>query len=320
MEEMNEFEEIEDRVKESGAKPKRKLGKKGKIILAVVLPIVLVVGGGGFYYAAFHPMRENVQEKPIVKLPTKYVGNVYIFPFNRAYTLSNDTPLEKYWQREFYKGRVWTISKDNITLTITPRGGEFEGAKEYQLGQFYVTLNSSTYIEKAIFISNATYIYELGNFPAVNIDYNIDYPSEYNKYIVKKVYGFYNSYELIAFKFQKSNVSMRFLNVVDIPQRVTNATLPYYFTAYIETKDKIYEMNFVFNLTDEWGPYLDLWDLYIKYNSLYIPNATYFCYNPSWGKVVISNHLVPGTKYYFVEKNGVLSGIWNPQHLINGGR
>jgi len=277
---------------------------------------VLVIGGGGFYYTAFHSDQDKTPEKPIVKLPTKYVGNVYIFPFNRAYTLSNDTPLEKYWQREFYKGRVWTISKDNITLTITPRGGEFEGAKEYQYGQFYVTLNSTTYIEKVIFICNATYIYDQGDFP----DAHLDYPPAYEKYIVKEVDTFYGYYELIAFKLQKSNVSMRFLSVVSIPQRNTNATLPYYFTAYIETKDKIYEMNFVFNLTDEWGPYLDLWKLYIKYNSLYIPNATYFCYNPSWGKVVISNHLLPGTKYYFVEKDGLLSSIWSPQQVINGGR
>ncbi len=69
----------------------------------MVLPIVLVIGGGGFYYAAFHPMRENVQEKPIVKLPTKHVGNVYIFPFDRAYTLSNDAPLRSIGKESFIR-------------------------------------------------------------------------------------------------------------------------------------------------------------------------------------------------------------------------
>jgi len=32
---MSEIEEIKDKIKESGAKPKRKMGKKTKIILAV---------------------------------------------------------------------------------------------------------------------------------------------------------------------------------------------------------------------------------------------------------------------------------------------
>ena len=293
--------------------------KRTKIILAVVLPIVLVVGGGGFYYAAFHPMRGNLQEKPVVKLPTKYEGNISIFPFLGPYSCDNKTPLKKYWLREYFKdySERYRVNEtvDNITLTINNTW--FSGYPGWlQQLSFNVTLKSSTYIEKVIFISNATYIYELGNFPVVDLSY----PPEYSKYIVKKVDTFYGYYELIAFKFQKSNLTLNFSDFASTPQRVTNATMPYYFTAYIETKDKIYEMNFVFNLTNKLEPYLDLPDLYGKYDSLYIPNATYFCYNSTWGKVVISDHLLPGTKYYFVEKDGLLSSIWNPQHLINGGR
>ena len=232
-----------------------------------------------------------------------------------THTYGNNTSLAKYWKREFYKGRVWTISKDNITLTIMPRGGEFEGDKEYQFGHFYVTFNTSTYIEKAILISNATYIYELGAFPTVGIKGHL---SEYNKYIVKKVDAPTGYYELMFFNFQKSNVSIHFLDIVDIPRR-NNTTLPYNFTAYIETKDKIYEMKFVFNLTNELGSYLDLQYLYFKNGDNYsIPGVTYFCYNSSWSKVVISNHLIAGTQYYFVEKNGVLSSIWTPYQVKYG--
>lgn len=39
------------------------------------------------------------------------------------------------------------------------------------------------------------------------------------------------------------------------------------------------------------------------------PNATYFCYIPSENKVVISDHIVEGTKYFFVEKDERLSRI-----------
>ena len=291
-----------------------------KILLAVVLPIVLVIGGGGFYYTAFH----SAPEKPIVKLPTKYEGNISIFPFLAPYSCDNKTPLKKYWLREYFKdySERYRVNEtvDNITLTInnTDFVRDFVGNSVgwQQNLVFNVTLNSSTYIEKVIFISNATYIYELGNFP----DAHLDYSSAYKKYIVKKVDTFYDNYELIAFKFQKSKLTLHFSDFASMFQRITNATMPYYFTVYIETKDKIYEMKFVFNLTNKLEPYLDLWKLYIKYNSLYIPNATYFCYNPTWGKVVISNHLIPGTKYYFVEKDGLLSSIWSPQQVINGGR
>ncbi len=284
--------------------------KKTKIILAIVLPIVLVVGGGGFYYAAFHPMRENVQEKPIVKLPTRYEGNISIFPFLGPYSYDSKTPLKKYWLREYFKdyleGYRVNETVDNITLTINNTWFSGYPGWEQHLA-FNVTLKSSTYIEKAIFISNATYIYELGNFPTAYLSY----PPEYSKYIVKRVDVPQYYYDLVVFKFEKSNVSIQATDFVDIDGGDVNKTVPYYFTAYIETKDKIYEMNFVFNLTDEWEPYLDLQDLYYMGNySFYIPGSKYFCYTPyGKSKVVISNHIVPGTKYFFAEKDGVLSAI-----------
>ncbi len=315
MEEMNEFEEIEDRVKESGAKPKRKLGKKGKIILAVVLPIVLVIGGGGFYYAAFHPMRWNVQEKPIVKLPTKYEGNISMFPFLIPYSCDNKTPLKKYWLREYFKdyleGYRVNETVDNITLTINNTW--FSGYPGWiQSLYFNITLRSSTYIEKVAFVSDATYIEKLGNVASTVI-----IPSKASEKYVEKTLNavFYN---VTVFEVQRNNISLSLLDVVHIDNREVNKTLPYNFTAYIETKDKIYKMKFVFNLTNELEPYLDLQDLYVKYNGFYVPGATYFCYNSTWGKVIISNHLVPGTQYYFIEKNGVLSSIWTPRQVQYG--
>ncbi len=284
---------------------------KPKNLLAIVLPALLVIGGIGFYYSASH----SVAEKPVVKLPTKYVGDVYIFPFNIEYTYGNETPLAKYWEKEFYKGRVWTISKDNITLTIRPINGECQGSREYQSYFFSVVLNSSRYIEKVKFISDARYIEKLGNCASVLISPG----PEDRKYIEKDLGTSSGDYELMILKLQKNNVSIHINNYLHIDERRVNDTLPYNFTVYIETKDKIYRMEFDFNLTDEWGPYLDLWLLYHKNNfSYYIPGATYFCYNSSWGKVVISDHLVAGTQYYFIEKNGILSEIWSPYEVRNG--
>ena len=287
-----------------------------KILLAVVLPIVLVIGGGGFYYAAFHPMRENVQEKPIVKLPTKYAGNISIFPFLMPYSWDNKTPLQKYWVREYSKGHILNESVDNITLTLKPPYGIwFSGCPGWMQNLYFnITLRSSTYIEKVAFVSDATHIFMLGFSPIVSMDHS----PKYNKYIVKDVGAPGGYYEIMVLKLQKSNVFINGISdELSIYQR-NNTTLPYNFTAYIETKDKIYKMKFVFNLTNKLGPYLDLQDLYVKYNSFYVPRATYFCYNSTWGKVVISNHLVPGTQYYFIEKNGVLSSIWTPRQVQYG--
>ena len=281
-----------------------------KILLAVVLPIVLVVGGGGFYYAAFH----SAPEKPVVKLPTKYEGNISIFPFLMPYSWDNKTPLQKYWVREYSKGHILNESVDNITLTLKPPYGIwFSGCPGWmQDFSFNVTLKSSTYIEKVAFVSDATYIEKLGNVASTVI-----IPSKASEKYVEKTLNavFYN---VTVFEVQRNNISLSLLDVVHIDNREVNKTVPYNFTAYIETKDKIYEMNFVFNLTNKLGPYLDLQDLYVKYNGFYVPGATYFCYNSTWGKVIISNHLVPGTQYYFIEKNGVLSSIWTPRQVQYG--
>ena len=47
--------------------------------------------------------------------------------------------------------------------------------------------------------------------------------------------------------------------------------------------------------------YWDGWDPYV-------PNATYFCYISTENNV-ISDHIVEGTKYFFVEKDSFLSRI-----------
>ena len=282
-----------------------------KILLAIVLPIVLVIGGGGFYYAAFH----SAPEKPVVKLPTRYAGNIYLFPFNFDYSYKNKTPLQKYWVREYSKGHILNESVDNITLTIKPPYGIwFSGYPGWMQDlSFNVTLKSSTYVEKVKIISDATYIEKLGNVASTVI-----IPSKASEKYVEKTLNavFYN---VTVFKVQRNNISLSLLDVVHIDNREVNKTVPYNFTAYIETKDKIYEMKFVFNLTNEWGPYLDLQYLYFKEGDNYsIPGATYFCYNSTWGKVVITDHLVAGTQYYFVEKDGVLSEIWTPYQVKYG--
>ncbi len=274
-----------------------------KTLLAIVLPIVLVISGGGLYYAAFH----SAPEKPVVKLPTKYAGNIYLFPFNFGYSYKNKTPLQKYWVREYSKGHILNESVDNITLTLKPPYGIwFSGYPGWMQDlSFNVTLKSSTYIEKVAFVSDATYIEKLGNVASTVI-----IPSKASKeYVVKTSNA--DFYNVTVFKLRKSNVSIQASDFVDIDSRDVNKTVPYNFTAYIETKDKIYEMKFVFNLINKWGPYLDLQDLYYMGNySFYIPGAKYFCYTPyGKSKVVISNHIVPGTKYFFAEKDGVLSAI-----------
>jgi len=87
-----------------------------------------------------------------------------------------------------------------------------------------------------------------------------------------------------------------------IDMRKTKEPLPYNFTAYVETKDKIYRFEFRFNITAKYYPFIELWHTYV-------PNATYFWYIPSENNVVISDHIVDGTKYFFVEKDGFLSRI-----------
>jgi len=92
------------------------------------------------------------------------------------------------------------------------------------------------------------------------------------------------------------------MDYVHIDERKTKEPLPYNFTAYIETKDKIYRFEFRFNITANYYPFIELWHTYV-------PNATYYCYIPLENKVVISDHIVEGTKYFFVEKDGKLSRI-----------
>ena len=88
-----------------------------------------------------------------------------------------------------------------------------------------------------------------------------------------------------------------------IDMRKTKEPLPHNFTAYVETKDKIYRFEFRFNIAAKYYPFIELRHTYD------IPNATYFCYIPTENKVVISDHIVDGTKYFFVEKDGFLSRI-----------
>ena len=101
------------------------------------------------------------------------------------------------------------------------------------------------------------------------------------------------------YKFNMANFSFLCHTEVDYVKS-TNVSLPYNFTAYIETQNKIYKMEFMFNITDKHYPYLDSY-----YDN--ITGAKYFCYLN--GNVVISNHIVDGTQYYFMEKNGLLSKI-----------
>ncbi len=273
------------------------------VAIAIIIPALLVIGGAYFY--SITPTRP---EKPVVVLPTKYVGNIYYFDYSAPYTtFENKTPLSEYWEREYLKNRTWTISANNITLTIVPVDLECLGDYESQFPRFLVVLNSSEYIEKVTYISDARYIEEKNGVTAVLIDV----PEEYSNRVVKKLIGYRNSYEVVIFNVQQSNFTMKTYSYADIYERRVKAPLPYNFTAYIETKDKVYEMKFVFNLLDEHYPFLDLQDLYYMGNySFYIPGAKYFCYTPyGKNKVVISNHIVPGTKYFFAEKDGVLSAI-----------
>ena len=279
--------------------------KKTKIILAIVLPIVLVVGGGGFYYAAFHPMRGNLQEKPVVKLPTKYVNALRYWDYGDEYRLyHNGTPLAEYWEREYLRTHLWNISTGNITLSIYPL--YIIGDSESESVALNITLRSRGYLEGVKYVLDGTES-EIKNHG----DIMVLLVESKNVSQDRVDYKDWTWATAEIFKFQDRNISFWTHAYFNLNERKVNGTLSYNFTAYIETKEKMYEMKFVFNLPNEHYPFLDLQDLYYMGNySFYIPGAKYFCYTPyGKNKVVISNHIMPGTKYFFAEKDGVLSAI-----------
>lgn len=287
---------------------------RGYVIMAIIAPTLLVISGVYLYsITATHP------EKPVVVLPTKYVGNIYYFDItSEYYTFDNDTPLSHYWYQEFLKLCNWpTINITNISVTVTPQYLGYEGTRNHQGLSFYVLLNSSEYIEKVTYISDARYIEEKNGATSVFFDV----PEEYSNRVTKYLAGYGNSYKVVIFNVHQSNFTMKTYSYADIYERRVKGPLPYNFTAYIETKDKIYRMEFIFNLTDEPYPLIDLYELYHLGNDTFdIPGATFFCYNSTWGKVIISDHFVKGTEYYFVEKNGTLSEIWSVEEVKYYGR
>ena len=122
--------------------------KKVRIILAVIIPILFV--SSGYYYFVTHPSQPQVK-KEIVAMPVVYAGDIYVFqPTDGWVTSRNDTPLSGYWMREYLKNHTWSISVDNISLTLRPQYPEFGGVGGvggWEVMALHIQLNSTQYIE-----------------------------------------------------------------------------------------------------------------------------------------------------------------------------
>jgi len=274
--------------------------KKARIILAVIISLLFV--SSGYYYLVTHPPQTHVK-KEIVAMPVVYAGNLtYLDYTDYGVTYGNDTPLAKYWRAEYLKTHTWSVERDGISLVIYPK--YIIGDYETEAIGFIVVLNSSKYIERVKYISNGTEMaIKNGGDISVELVDGEDYEDkrEYVRYL--NLPGDPSVAEIVSWHVGISNVSFECKDYVHIDERKTKEPLPYNFTAYIETKDKIYRFDFLFNITAKYYPFIELWHTYD------IPNATYFCYIPSENNVVISDHIVDGTKYFFVEKDARLSRI-----------
>ncbi len=276
---------------------------KKAAVFATIAVLLLVLGAGSYIYMNQH----KVVKKELVAMPVVYAGEIYIFdPIEEWVTFHNDTPLSSYWMREYLKNHTWTISVDNISLTLKPDVPGFEGTIDFGGMALHIQFNSTQYIERVGYISNATEMaIKNGGFINTELVDEEDYENkrEYVRYL--NLPGDPSVAKIEVWYIGMSNVSFECMDYVDIHMRNTKEPLPYNFTAYIETKDKIYRFDFRFNITAEYYPFIYLRDGWEPY----VPNATYYCYIPSENKVVISDHIVEGTKYFFVEKDGFLSRI-----------
>lgn len=270
--------------------------KHSRILIVVVSFLIILLLVSAYLYAT--GFFDKKDKKNLVVLPPKHIDKLYYFYDNSYFGNNNTTPLTHYWLDEYYRLHSWSIQKDGLNLTIYP--GYVIGSQVEEVIYFAVTLNASIYVEKVKYISDAIGMAkENGGFVGTQI--------VAENYEDKKIsYGYvnlpedYGVGEWNLYQFNMANFSFLCHIGVDTHMKNTNASLPYNFTAYIETQDKIYRMEFMFNITDKHYPYLDPY-----YDN--ITGATYFCYVS--GNVVVSDHIVDGTQYYFMEKNGLLSKI-----------
>ncbi len=282
---------------------KNEMWKRSKvfIIITITIPALLILSTVYLYNAGYFrsPMPEK---KPVIYLPTKWVGNLtYLYFGEEDVTYDNLTPLANYWYDEYLKTHTWNVSCDGISITIHP--DYITGDWESEMMELKIVLKSTTYIGQVKYISNGTEM-AIKNEGCVWVkmeEINYRYKIRNTKEI--SLLGDPSVADIHTIDFKMSNISFACTNNVDIDTRNTNATLPYNFTAYVETKDRIYRFDFRFNLTNKHYPFIDL-----DYLSE-ITNATYYCFIPSEDKVVISDHLVDGTKFFFIEKDGRLSKI-----------
>ena len=268
--------------------------KHSRILIGVIsLLVVLILVGAYLYATGFFD-----KKKDLVVLPPKHIDKLYYFDWGSYFDNTNTTPLTHCWLDEYYRLHTWSIQKDGLNLTIYPE--YVTGTFVEEMISFVVTLNASRYVEKVKYISDAIGMaMENGGFVSTFI--------VAENYEDKRIsYGDVNLPEDPSvgewkiYKFNMANFSFLCHAYVHNDMKYTNASLPYNFTAYIETQNKIYKMEFMFNITDKQYPYLDSY-----YDN--ITGAKYFCYLN--GNVVTSNHIVDGTQYYFMEKNGLLSKI-----------
>ncbi len=255
------------------------------VVIGVIVAILLF--GGSWYYAFYI-------SKKIVKVSPVYVDNTEYIP-NEDYprTIGNRTILRDYWVREYAKTHTWNASYDGFKVSIHP-----DYILDYQIF-INVTIKSRNYVEK--------------------ITQRAELPGK-----VAEIYVFGNYKDHTAVK----NRPRRYIastTKVDGKNALMNEQMRLYFGGYMgsysfrftinfETNDSIYVFTYIFNISGMSYPFLEYElpdDPDPGYHVEHLKNATFFCYTP-YGKrkVVVSDHVVYGTEYFFAEKNGNLSYIY----------
>ena len=147
---MDEIDEINDKIKESGAKSKRKLGKKGRIIVISSITIIAILIGAIFYVTLTSP------------------------------------PPEKYWkpEREFRMPVVnWSDIKNNYTVKRT----HYNDINGTEINQTIGSEKSDGFFKVEIVVDICCYLYTPSDFDSIRTSFYVSFTKLGGDYIVKEL-------------------------------------------------------------------------------------------------------------------------------------
>ncbi len=149
---MSELEEIKDKIKESGAKSKRKLGKKGKIAVIGVVWIIAILIGAVLYVTLTAP------------------------------------PPEKYWkpEREFTMPNIdWGVVKNSYTVKRTMY--DQDGTQGPIINQTIGSEKSDGFFKVCLAVKIMDYTYRPHNFDIIGTSFSLCFLKLGGNYIVKEL-------------------------------------------------------------------------------------------------------------------------------------